>query len=228
MLDRTGQSLIQHTWQSARQSKLAQRVIVATDAGEILQLVENFGGEAIMTRASHASGTDRLAEVAEHFPEFELLVNVQGDEPEISPTDIDLVINLLEQNVDSEMATLATPIHDTRLLSDPSTVKVVFDQRQKAMYFSRSPIPFPRDGLDNALLNHPNSHFQHIGIYAYRRNSLLELTSSPRSANEICESLEQLRALHLGMSILVGIVPHAAKGIDTAEDYEAFVRRNSS
>jgi 3-deoxy-manno-octulosonate cytidylyltransferase (CMP-KDO synthetase) len=219
---------LQHTWQTAIQSKLAQRTIIATDSEEILRLVTSFGGEAILTLATHESGTDRLAEVATRFPEYELLVNVQGDEPEIAPTDIDLVINILGQNTDTEMATLATPIRDIKLLLDPSTVKVVFDQRQRALYFSRSPIPFPRDGMDNALQNHPDSHFQHIGIYVYRRNSLLKLTASPRSATEVCESLEQLRALHLGMSILVGIVPKAAKGIDTAEDYEAFVRRNSS
>lgn len=228
MLARTGHSLIQHTWQAAILAKLAHRTIVATDSPEIAQVVSGFGGEAMMTRETHPSGTDRLAEVAGHFPEFDLLVNVQGDEPEIPPADIDLAIDLLRQNAGSDMATLATPIRDLRLLSDTSTVKVVFDHRQQALYFSRSPIPFPRDGFENTLSRHPYSHFQHIGIYVYRRNSLLKITASPRSASEVCESLEQLRPLHLGMSILVGIVPSAAKGIDTVEDYEAFVRRNSS
>ena len=228
LLDQTGKPLIQHTWLAARQSTLAQDLVVATDNHEIFQLVESFGGAAMMTDPGHASGTDRLAEVARHRPEFDILVNVQGDEPEIEPRDIDLAISTLLDDATADMATLACPIQQRALIGDPSCVKVVFDHRRRALYFSRSAIPFPRGGIATALDDFPQAWFQHLGIYVYRRETLLEISQAERPPAEQAESLEQLRALHAGKTILVGLTASGAKGIDTAEDYEAFVRRNAS
>ncbi len=228
LLANTGQPLLQHTWEAARQSTLASRVMVATDHPEIARVVEAFGGEAVSTRTDHASGTDRLAEVAEQCPEFDLWVNVQGDEPEISPHDIDLVITLLRDDPAADMATLACPIRKTGLLNDPNCVKVVLDADGRAMYFSRSPIPWPRSGFSTALDDYPQTFLQHIGVYAYRRCTLLELTRTERSPAERAESLEQLRALHLRKTIRVGVVSRSAPGIDTQADYDAFVSRFSS
>jgi 3-deoxy-manno-octulosonate cytidylyltransferase (CMP-KDO synthetase) len=228
LLDRTGMPLIRHTWLAARQSLLAHDLMVATDDREIFGVVESFGGKAIMTDPGHATGTDRLAEVARQCPEYGILVNVQGDEPEMDPRDIDLAISTLLNDATADMATLACPIHDRSMIEDPACVKVVFDHRQRALYFSRSAIPFPRSGFETAIDDFPRAWFQHLGIYVYRRQTLLEISHAVRPPAEQAESLEQLRALHAGKTILVGLAATATKGIDTAGDYEAFVRRNAS
>lgn len=225
LLRETGKTLIQHTWERACQSKIADHVLIATDSERVAEAVAAFGGHCIMTRPDHESGTDRMAEVARNLPEFELLVNLQGDEPEIRPADIDRAIELLQTHPATDIGTLACPLADPLRVADPSIVKVVFDSEMRAMYFSRCPVPFLRAGQQAFLPPQTSLWHQHVGIYVYRRNVLLQLTSLPRPAIEIAESLEQLRALHFGKLIRVGLVAESAPGIDTREDYEAFVRR---
>jgi 3-deoxy-manno-octulosonate cytidylyltransferase (CMP-KDO synthetase) len=178
-----------------------------------------------MTSPECASGTDRVAEIARDLADVDILVNVQGDEPELAGTSIDRVIELLEDNPEMAMSTLATPIRTREQLNDPACVKVVFDARGQALYFSRSPIPHAREWKDE-LLSAPVPHFyQHVGLYAYRRDFLLRLAALPRTPLEKIENLEQLRVLENGFQIAVGVVDEPTVGIDTPEDYRAFVRR---
>jgi 3-deoxy-manno-octulosonate cytidylyltransferase (CMP-KDO synthetase) len=172
-----------------------------------------------------ASGTDRVAAAAEAMPHVEIVVNVQGDEPEIEGAAIDQVIELLENDSDVQMATLATPIRDSGRLDDPACVKVVLDGGARALYFSRAAIPHARSGFESFLSADPPLFYQHIGVYAYRRSFLLRLAQTPPSRIEQIECLEQLRVLESGYAIRVGIVPAAAVGIDTPADYQAFVIR---
>ncbi len=228
LLRETGRSLLQHTCESAAGSLLAERVVVAADDPEIVAEVERFGGVAVMTSPAHLSGTDRVAEVAGSLgTEIEIVVNVQGDEPEIEGATIDLAIGLLKENPDVPVATLATPIRDRQLLDDPSCVKVVFNADFEALYFSRAPIPYPRTWSDDLLNADPAVFHLHIGLYAYRRDFLLKYDQLAPSKLQTTESLEQLRILEAGHTIVVGIVDQAAPGIDTAEDYRAFVERSS-
>ncbi|MCL4126865.1 UNVERIFIED_CONTAM: hypothetical protein GTU68_003878, partial [Idotea baltica] len=220
LLDRTGKSVLQHTFEQASRSKLADRVVVACDDDQIVADVTRFGGDAVMTRPDHVCGTDRIAEVAASL-DADLIVNVQGDEPEIEPESIDLAIRLLTQNIDLAAATLATPIRSRKALDDPANVKVVFDGEDRAMYFSRSPIPHPRTWHDE-LLGPPADH---VGLYVYRKEFLLHISKRPAVQLEQIESLEQLRFLHGGHQVIVGKVEHSAPGIDTLADYEAFVSR---
>lgn len=225
LLRETGKTLIQHTYEAALTATLPSGVIVATDHEEIFREVESFGGRAVMTSPACASGTDRVAEVAQQLPEADLLVNVQGDEPEIAGESIDLAIRMLEENADAVMSTLATPISSREQLEDPACVKVVFDARGRAMYFSRSSIPHPRQWDDALLTATPPSFFQHVGLYAYRRDFLLRLAKLPLSKLEQIEKLEQLRVLETSHSILVGVIDDRTFGIDTPEDYRRFVEK---
>ena len=231
LLRETGKTLLQHTYEAACAARKPAGVIVATDHPEIAREVERFHGDFVMTSPDCASGTDRVAEVARKLPRAEILVNVQGDEPEMSPESIDHVIELLEQTPAAGMATLATPIRSAEQLADPACVKVVFDNKGRALYFSRSPIPFIRDTPQRAgstvppTFNDPPLFHQHLGIYAYRRDTLLEVSSLPPSSLEQAEKLEQLRMLQSGGTILVAVVEHSASGIDTPADYAAFVAR---
>ena len=225
LLSETGKSLIQHTYEAARRARKPAGVVVAADHEEIAEEVRRFGGNVELTDPAAASGTDRVAELAAKFSAAGLLVNVQGDEPEISGDSIDLAIQLLEDDSQAVMSTLATPIRDRKLLDDPACVKVVFDALGHALYFSRSPIPHARDWHDS-LLTETSAHFyQHIGLYAYRREFLQEFTQLQRSDLERLESLEQLRVLSAGFQIRVGVVDHATPGIDTPQDYRDFVKR---
>ncbi|MCH2182650.1 MAG: 3-deoxy-manno-octulosonate cytidylyltransferase [Mariniblastus sp.] len=228
LLAETGKTLIEHTFQAARQSGLATDVLVATDHPEIEQTVQSFGGKAVLTDPNHPSGTERLAEVAASLPEFDLFINVQGDEPEILGQDIDRVIGRLQSTPEAIVATLATPIRDPGRLSDPACVKVVMDSDGRAMYFSRSPIPMPRTGPENWLQIDPPCFFQHIGVYGYRRDHLLQIPDLPPARIEAIESLEQLRFLNAGWPVFVDVIPHAFPGIDTREGYESFVRRQAN
>ena len=228
LLDQTGQTLLQHTYESAQKSTLAQRVMIAADDQEIVDACQAFGGDAVMTDIGHQSGTDRVAEVAASLEEYDIIVNVQGDEPEIEGESIDKAISVLLDNPEVVVSTLATPITDGSRLHDPSCVKVVMDNKNQAMYFSRAPIPFPRDGEESWLTADPPSFFQHVGLYAYRRDFLLELANMPAAKTEQIEKLEQLRILEAGFKIGVATIASAAKGIDTREDYLAFVKRQSN
>lgn len=230
LLSETGQPLLQHTYEAAAKSAAADDIVVAADDPQIAAAVQAFGGKVEMTSAEHQSGTDRLAEIAQRRPDVELFINVQGDEPEIEAVDIDTAAQLLLDHPAADMSTLATPIVDFELVSDPACVKVVFDQQKRALYFSRSPIPYAREGLDQArqAVGDQPLYYQHVGLYVYRRETLLELTAAPRPPAEIAESLEQLRALNLGKQILVGMASQASRGIDTRADYQVFVSRHST
>jgi 3-deoxy-manno-octulosonate cytidylyltransferase (CMP-KDO synthetase) len=221
LLRDTGKYLIQHVYEQAKRSKLASTAIVATDDQRIFDAVCEFGGEVRMTRVDHASGTDRIAEVAENL-DAEIVVNLQGDEPLFDPKDLDFLAQSLIDNPASGMATLATPFRDSAACRNPNFVKVVCDDSGKALYFSRSPIPMSRDGEPD-FANVPPLFLQHLGVYAYRRDTLLKLAKTPPHRLELTEKLEQLRALAHGIGIQVGVIPHAHRGVDTPEDYAAFV-----
>lgn len=228
LLAETGRPLIQHVVEAARQAKRLGRIIVATDDERIARAVEAFGGDCMMTRDDHPSGTDRVAEVAAGLPEARIVVNLQGDEPEISPAALDLVVATLQGDPNSSMATLATPIRSEAVYRDPACVKVVCSGQGQALYFSRSPIPCHRDGppaWEPASASSPPPALLHLGLYAYRRDFLLQLAAMPPSPLERAEKLEQLRVLEAGHAIAVGIVDEPGVGIDTPEDYRRFVDR---
>ncbi|MGP0068212.1 MAG: 3-deoxy-manno-octulosonate cytidylyltransferase [Isosphaeraceae bacterium] len=225
LLSATGRPLIQHVVEAAKQARSLGRIIVATDDMRIAEAVTRFGGEVAMTRADHATGTDRVAEVAANLGGTRIIVNLQGDEPEVSGAALDRVVALLEDDPESPMATLATPIRSESVYRDPSCVKVVCSRRGRALYFSRSPIPCHRDGLPEPTSSTPPVAYLHLGLYAYRREFLLGLGSLPPSPLEAAEKLEQLRVLEAGYPIAVGVVDEPSIGIDTPEDYQRFVER---
>jgi 3-deoxy-manno-octulosonate cytidylyltransferase (CMP-KDO synthetase) len=169
-----------------------------------------------------------VAEVASKLPRADIVVNVQGDEPEMSGENIDRVIELLEKSPSAPMATLATPMPSPEQLANPACVKVVFDYHGRALYFSRSPIPFVREPDPARPFNEPTIHFQHLGIYAFRRETLPRIVALPPSSLEQAEKLEQLRMLQSGGTILVAVVKHSSSGIDTPADYAAFVARHKA
>ncbi|MBM4069174.1 MAG: 3-deoxy-manno-octulosonate cytidylyltransferase [Planctomycetes bacterium] len=220
LLMETGKYLVQHVYEQACQAR-ADTVLVATDDPCIYRAVRGFGGQATMTRSDHVSGTDRVAEAAANL-DADIIVNLQGDEPLIEPSALDLLSDLLKSHADGDMATLATPITCLQQWRDPNCVKVVRDGAGKAMYFSRSPIPFVREGAPD-LSAGQQIFLQHLGLYAYRREFLLRIAQLPRCPLEHVEKLEQLRMLGAGCSIQVGIVDHAARGVDTPADYQQFV-----
>lgn len=218
LLRATGKFLIQHVYERACASS-AEIAIVATDDRRIFDAVKSFGGNVVMTRDDHPSGTDRVAEVAQKL-DADIIVNLQGDEPMIEPATLDMLARLLEEDRAAEMATLAVPIAALELWRDPNCVKVVCDKLGRALYFSRSPIPYVRDGQPDFT---KHRFLQHLGLYAYRRRFLLELAKLPPEPLEETEKLEQLRVLALGYRIQVGVVPHAHRGVDTPADYQRFV-----
>lgn len=225
LLAETGKPLIEHTYDAASRATRPVAVLVAADCEEIAAVVRGFGGRVELTSPACASGTDRVAEIARKLPDVDVLVNVQGDEPEISAAAIDLAVELLERDPAGVMSTLATPIRSKEKLHDPACVKVVMGRGGRAIYFSRAPIPFARNWDDSLLTTEPPHFHQHIGLYAYRREFLLELAAMPRASIEQIENLEQLRVLDAGHSILVGVIDEPTIGIDTPEDYRAFVAR---
>lgn len=206
-----GKPMIERVYSQVSTAKLIDKVIVATDNILVEQAVKNFGGNVIMTKESHQSGTDRLAEVAQQFPEYDTLINVQGDEPLITATVIDKLAEGMLAEKDLSMATLKTSASGEEL-HNPAVVKVVTDKNDYALYFSRSLLPYPR----NEITDQPFT--KHIGIYAYRRNFLLEFAQMKPTFLEKTESLEQLRALENGHKIKVFIVDYQGFGIDTPED----------
>ena len=229
LLADTGQTLIEHTYRAAEKCSLAEKIIVAADSDEIVAAVTAFGGNVVMTSPDHQSGSDRVAEVAAQI-DSEIVINLQGDEPELGASAIDLLIERLSRDESLDVATLACPIRNSTALGDPSCVKVVIDNFGRAMFFSRSPIPAVRDPKTIETWFEASStskplFLQHIGIYGFRKSRLLELSSLQPSPYENIESLEQLRFLSNGWKIGVEIVKLRAQGIDTLEDYAAFVKR---
>lgn len=228
LLSETGKPLIQYVWEVATSCPDLNEVIVATDSEEIAQAVRAFGGRAELT-GEHPSGTDRIAEVVRRCcTNADIIVNLQGDEPELEPDTISRMVHALQGST-CEMATIATPFQDADSARDPSCVKVVLNDRSEALYFSRHPIPFARDrSMDDLLASAPGSYLLHLGMYAYRKDFLLQLTAMPPGQLEQIEKLEQLRALQAGANIAVATVASAAIGIDTPEEYAAFVQRMQS
>lgn len=219
LLAETGKPLICHVVEGAAGARRAERVVVATDDSRIAKAVEDFGGQAVLTSTDCATGTDRLAEAAVTLglPDDEIVVNVQGDEPDISGACIDTLVALLEQS-DAAMATLATPI-SAEEAKDPNWVKVVLDADGRAMYFSRAKIPHDRDAAGGVR------YLLHLGIYAYGAGFLKQFAAMAPTPAEQAEKLEQLRALENGYDIAVAIVDYDSSGIDTPEDYAAFVAK---
>ncbi len=222
LLRQTGKYLVQHVYERACQARRAKQVIVATDDPRIVAAVKRFGGQVALTRRDHVSGTDRVAEVAQKL-DADVIINLQGDEPLVEPAALDLLSGLLERDPGVEMATLAVPLTSLKQWRDPNCVKVVRDSAGRALYFSRSPIPYVREGRPNFAAE-PASFLQHLGLYAYHREFLLRLAQLPPQPLEQLEKLEQLRVLTLGYRIQVGIVDQAAIGVDTLADYQRFVQ----
>ncbi len=223
LADRTGKPLIQHVVEQVRQAKRVGRIIVATDDQRIADAVTAFGGEAVMTRDDHPNGTCRIAEVVQALlndgQDVGLVLNVQGDEPLIEPAVIDQLVDGLVNDPDAPMATLASSFANDENPADPNIVKLVVDQRGRAMYFSRSLIPFDRDGSASDTAR----PLKHPGLYAYRPDFLLKYVDLPPTPMEQVEKLEQLRALEHGYPIAVVHADVRHHGIDTPEQYEAFV-----
>ncbi|MBI1917928.1 MAG: 3-deoxy-manno-octulosonate cytidylyltransferase [Planctomycetes bacterium] len=222
LLRQTGKYLIQHVYERACQAARASTVVVATDDPRIVAAVERFGGQVVLTRRDHPSGTDRVAEAARRL-DADVVVNLQGDEPLVDPAALDLLPQLLERDPEADMATLAVPATSLEQWHDPNCVKVVCDAAGRALYFSRSPIPHVRDGQPDFAAEPPR-FLIHLGLYAYRRPFLFSLAALPPEPLEQLEKLEQLRVLALGRRIHVGVVKGAAAGIDTYDDYERFVQ----
>lgn len=214
LLAETGKLLIQHVVEQVRRCSRIDRILVATDDERIARAVRGFGGEAVMTSPHHPTGTDRIAEAVREV-ECAKVINVQGDEPEVEPEHLEMLIDLLDG---AEMATLAAPFEDPQDALLSSRVKVVIDRHHYALYFSRSRIPYANGQASPALL--------HLGLYGYSKAFLLRYVTLDRTPLEQAERLEQLRALEHGYKIRVGVVRKASRGgIDTPEDYAAFVRR---
>ena len=217
LLAETGRPLIQHVYERIAGVAGIDRAIVATDDERILAAVKAFSGEVVLTRSDHETGTDRIAEVAANL-DAEWVLNVQGDEPEIETNHLTALIERMKGG--AQMGTLACPFAQADDADDPNAVKVVVSENGHALYFSRARIPYARDA------SFAVTPLLHVGVYAYRRDFLLEYARMPQSPLERCEKLEQLRALENGIAIDVVTVSHATAGIDTPEDYAAFVERD--
>jgi 3-deoxy-manno-octulosonate cytidylyltransferase (CMP-KDO synthetase) len=224
--------MIEHVYRRALQATTVDRVIVATDDQRIFDRVKKFGGEVMMTRSDHPSGTDRLAEIAAQI-ESDILVNVQGDEPLIAPQMIDEAVTPLLRDTSLQMGTLCSRIEQLEDYLSPNVVKLVCDQKGRALYFSRAPIPYPRDiALDQwAQRLAEFAPRRHIGLYVYRRDFLLQFPLLAQTPLEKLESLEQLRALENGVAIHVALTTHDCHGVDTPADLtrvEAIMRREKT
>lgn len=215
LIEVEGKPIIQWVYEKASAVKQADEVIVATDHEEIYNCVKSFGGQVEMTKEDHKCGSDRIAEVAQRHPEMDYIVNLQGDEPMITPESIDSVITALKTGENADIATLLRVIDDEKEVENPNLVKCVIDNNNFALYFSRSKIPYERN-FGEAVF------YGHIGLYGYKREALFKMTSLPQTMLEKTESLEQLRALQSGMRIITSIVNFKPIGIDTKEDVEEF------
>ena len=209
-----GKPLIQWVLEAARKAKKLDMLLVATDDRRIANVVAKLGGRAVMTRNDHASGTDRIAEAVGGI-KADIIINIQGDEPLIDPKLIDSLVGVMVKGKEWDMATAAAPIFDEKELENPSVVKVVCDRTGRALYFSRSVIPFVRDGNQGSGIP---LHWRHIGIYAYTRRFLGRLVKTPQCALEKAEKLEQLRALDIGARMAVIRAKEAGIGVDTPDD----------
>lgn len=216
-----GKSMIQRVYEQALKAEMLNDVVVATDDDRIYDAVLSFGGKVVMTSSEHKSGTDRCAEVVKTINDkYEAVVNIQGDEPFINPEQINQIASLISQK-DSQIASLCKPIKDADELFDNNVVKVVFDIKGNALYFSRHTIPFMRN-VENEARSWMNSHifYKHIGIYAYKTDVLEQISQLTQSELEMSESLEQLRWLENSYRIIMGITEYESYSIDTPRDVE--------
>jgi len=219
-----GRPLIWHVWECAQRSGAAQ-VIVATDDARVEAACKSAGVEVEMTSVGHVSGTDRIAEVAARrgWDDGEIVVNLQGDEPLMPPADIEQTAALLHSHADAHISTLCTPIHSLREFLDPNVVKVIADKDGKALYFSRAPIPWNRDGAPSGFASQQQHEggLRHIGIYGYRVGALKRLAAAAPAELELLEKLEQLRALWLGLVIAVDVAREMpGPSVDTPADLQ--------
>jgi 3-deoxy-manno-octulosonate cytidylyltransferase (CMP-KDO synthetase) len=208
-----GKSMIQRVYERVKLAQRVNRVIVATDDDRILKAVQEFGGEARMTRPDHRTGTERVAEVAAH-ESGDVFVNVQGDEPLLDPAAVDTAVGALLKEPQVTIATVATPIKVPADIMDPNICKVVLDFDENALYFSRAPIPWVRDTAGHVQAR----HLKHLGLYVFRREALLEYPTLPQGELERIEQLEQLRWLENGWKIRVAEVEHDAVSVDVPDD----------
>ena len=209
--------VIQHVYEQA--SSVLSDVWVATDDDRIREAVKKFGGRVVMTRADHKSGTDRIEEAAEKTgTQADVIINIQGDEPFVQPSQIKTLMQLFD-NADTQIGTLGKHFENIEAVNNPNSPKIVTDKQGFALYFSRSVIPYIRGAQDNEWLSH-FPFLKHLGLYAYRREVLHEITQLPQSSLEIAESLEQLRWLENGYRIRVGLTDVETVGIDTPEDLQ--------
>ena len=234
LLADTGLPLVEHTRRAAAAAVGPERVVVATDSEEIAAVVRGFGGAAVMTSPDAVSGTARIVEALPRLPAGDIVVNVQGDEPEIEAEAIATAVGLLERCTDAAMSTVVTPLRSLGMLRDPAVVKAVLTPWRepdglgdvwRAIYFSRLPVPAAREWSDSLLEAEPPLYWQHVGLYAYRRTFLRGWDRLPESRLASLESLEQLRVVEAGIPIAAAALPRAARGIDTPEDYASFVAR---
>jgi 3-deoxy-manno-octulosonate cytidylyltransferase (CMP-KDO synthetase) len=220
LADICGKPMIQRTYESAIRSKLLNEVIVAVDDEKVAQIISNFGAKVIMTPKNIATGSDRIAFVAKNLPSAKIIVNIQGDEPFIKGEMIDQAIEPLLFDSSVNVSTLAKRIDNIQDLKSPSVVKVVFDYNNFAMYFSRSPIPFVRDARTNFDRIQKAEIYKHIGLYVYRRESLLKFTELQPTDLELIEKLEQLRMLENGFKVKIVVTEFESLSVDTQEDLQ--------
>jgi 3-deoxy-manno-octulosonate cytidylyltransferase (CMP-KDO synthetase) len=213
-----GKPLLRHVWERCRRAKKLQRVIIVTDDFRIAEAAFDWGAEVAMTSPNHASGTDRIAEVAAKLKPFTHIINIQGDEPLVDPKLIDRLVHELQRDKKLEMITAAHPFEDRDDAQSPHQVKVVVNQSGDALYFSRAPIPFFREASEQP------KYFRHQGIYGYRRDLLLRFVRWKTSPLEQAEALEQLRALENGVRIRVVMTGSGSPGVDTPEDARVIER----
>lgn len=218
LIDIAGKSMIQRVYEQCLKSSCLNKVIVATDDQRIANHVIDFGGAVQMTSEQHQSGTDRCAEIAEYFPQFDIFVNIQGDEPMIDPAQIDLLVSCFKKQ-DTLIATLVKPINTLEELFNENTPKVILNTNNEAIYFSRTPIPYLR-GKEKESWLCSNTFFKHIGIYAFRNQTLKQITKLPVSTLELAEALEQLRWIQNDYKIQTAISNTESQAIDTPEDLD--------
>lgn len=220
LADICGKPMIQHTYNSARKSKLMDKVVIAVDDEKVFQVVKNFGAEVYMTPKDCASGSDRIALVAEQIPEATIIVNIQGDEPFIKGKMIDEAIEPLLFDKKVNLSTLARRITNVEEMKSPSVVKVVFDYKNFAMYFSRYPIPYAREAKTNLARIQIAEIYKHIGLYVYRREVLQKFTTLRQTDLEQIEKLEQLRYLEHGYKMKIVLTEYDTFSVDTPKDLE--------
>lgn len=231
LVDINGKPMIEHVFNQAKKATQLSDVFIATDNKIVFDKVKEFTPNVLMTSETHISGTDRIAEAAlfleEKGVEFDYIINIQGDEPFIQPEQIDGLAAILLENKTTQLATLVSKIKDTETLFDSNVVKAIFDKNNKAIYFSRNPIPFVRNVDKNQREKWLSEHnfYRHIGMYAYQKEALQQITKLAPSSLELAESLEQLRWIENGFEIKVAITPYESIGIDTPKDLEKVIQK---